>query len=827
MFYCVNAECQKVTKVCLTNIRCDESDFCVILVLKISLMKTLLLFLTLCISVSSYAQNLVLEVPVVATDLPDGQGRGMVYSAADSSLVKGNFIDSNILIVEFNAVEDAAYYLKIVAPGYSDTLIPFTATPPVMRFEPVNLISDVMLDAINVVYEKPVFERTMNGLSVNVKGTTLEQLSTLFDILKASPRLSSPDDENIEIIGRGVPLILVDRQPIISSDELRAIPASEVDKIEIITNPSARYRAQGSGNGVIEVYTNDFSLQGYRAHIRLNSGFNTQGKNRSSVNTGLNLKKGKLSINGNLGVNYFENFNFGNSNYATLDSSLHSNSQYENNGQRTWRYYKLKAGYDINEDQRISVGVSGNGSVNSGLTTNSREYYVQNALTTLQSGSSENTSKWLTNRAFSSYTWDIDSLGSAFEVNLNYTRRISDSDREFSTNFVDNSTQTEEEYNALATWRDRPNIVELRLNYEHYLDSNFILEFGADVSALFNDKRFNRSTPENGQWVEDPLYTNSYNYKEQIGGVFAQVSRMMGKVGFQLGLRGEYTRLDGFSETLNQQFMDSSYLLPFPNAGVMYEPSDKLAITAYYSSGIDRPSFTNYDPFVRILDSLNVQFGNPYLRPSYNHTVGLEFDVMYSYNLSFSYSRYDDIASTLTFVDPVTFVTSSTPWNAKLNETYSLSLSLPINLKWLDGWNSFWVDYNTYEFTEEFQRDPFNNITMGFSSFLTFKLPYDFKIMNRLFINKWGDDVSTNSLITNWGVRVTKEFDKPDINIFAEVYELFPSKNQSEAINGNYVSYGQHQWQFTGVRIGFFYKFGRLTANTSIKESESGQSGRL
>lgn len=790
-------------------------------------MKTLLLLSTLLFGAIGFTQTLVVEVPIQAVDLPDGIGRGMVYKTADSSLVKGNFIDSNQLVIQFEAIEDAQYYLKIAAPGFVDTIIPFVAKPPVMRFDPVVLSGDILLDEINVVYEKPVFERTINGLSVNVKGTTLEELNTLFDILKASPRLSSPDDETIEIIGRGVPLILIDRQPITSNDELRAIPASEVDKIEIITNPSAKYRAQGSGNGVIEVYTNNFSLQGYRAHVRADGGMNTQKKYRGGLNLGVNLKKNKFSVDGNLGMNYWESYNFGNSNFATLDSSLHSNSNYFNEGQGLWRHYKVKAGYDINDKQRLSLGLGGHGSSGSNSTVSSREYYSQNVLTTNQSGESQNANRWLTNRAFMNYTWDIDTLGSSFEVNLNYTRRISDSDNEFQTNFLDNQTQTEEQYNALATSRDRPNIGEIRLNYEHYVDSNFFLEFGADVSTLFNEKRFNRYIPENGVWEEDPVYTNSYNYQEQIAGLFAQASRKWGKFGAQIGLRGEYTRLDGYSQSLNQQFMDSSYILPFPNAGVMYEPGDKLAITAYYSSGIDRPSFSNYDPFVRILDSLNVQFGNPYLRPSYNHTVGFEFDIMYAYNISFSYSRYEDIASTLTFVDPSTFVTSSTPWNARLNETYSVSLSAPIKLKWLDGWNSFWLDYNTYEFTEIFQRATFNNVTLGFSSFLTFSLPYNFKLMNRFFLNKWGGDVSTNNVMTNWGLRLTKEFDKPDFNIFVEANQLFPAQNRSESVNGNYLSYSDNQWQFTEFRLGIFFKFGRLTANTSIKESESGQSGRL
>ena len=451
-------------------------------------MKLVFFLITFLISLAASAQSLQLEIPILAKDLPDGMGRGLVYRGKDSTLVKGSYIDSNIFRAQFRAKVGEGYYVRLTAPGFSDTLISFVAKPPLMQFNSVTMVPDVMLDAINVVYEKPVFERTMNGLSVNVKGTTLEQLNTLFDVLKASPKLSSPDDESIEIIGRGVPLIMIDRQPIISNDELKAIPASEVDKIEILTNPSAKYRAQGSGNGVIEVYTNNFTLQGYRAHVRADGGVNAQKKYRSGTNVGLNIKKGKFSLNGNGGLSYWQSYNYGSSSFSTLDSSLYSNSNYENNGERLWRHYTLKMGYDINDSMRLSFGVGGHGSSGNNRSTSSRDYYTFNSLATDRSGQDESRSRWLNSRAFVNYSWETDSLGSALEVNLNYTRRVSDNENQFQTVFYDYANQSSDIYNALATSRDRPNIGEVRLNYEHYIDSQFIFEVGGDVSALINEK---------------------------------------------------------------------------------------------------------------------------------------------------------------------------------------------------------------------------------------------------------------------------------------------------------------------------------------------------
>lgn len=790
-------------------------------------MRFLFLFVLL-FSFSSIAQKTRLEATISADDLPEGLGKALIFSKADSSMVKGTYVDSSYLSIPFDGRLGKEYYLKLVIPGYRDTTINFTVQDTLVSLGTISLGLSLELDAVNVVYEKPVFERTMNGISVNVKGTTLEELNTLFDILKASPRLSSPDDESIEIIGRGAPLILIDRQAIMSNDELKAVPASEVDRIEILTNPSAKYRAQGSGNGVIEVYTTNFSLQGYKAHIRADGGVNTQLKPQAGLNLGLNVKKNKFSLNGYLGTSRSYSYSYGKSEALSNDSSVNRFSDYEGNRQNQWQYYKLKMGYDLKEGHRLSFGVGGHGSTGESDNYSIMSYYANGVHSTDSEGTNKSSYKWLRSTVFTNYSWDTDTLGSVLEVNLNYSRRVSDTENEFENVFRDQVNGTSSDYNARATSVDRPHIGELRINYEHHFDTTDCkLEFGVDLSLLYNKKRFNRYELSNQDWVEDPLYTNSYDYQEQIGGAFLQFSRKWNKFGFQVGIRGEYTRLDGYSHSLEKQFMDSSYLLPFPNAGLLFELNENVSITAFYEAGIDRPSFTNYDPFVRILDSLNVEYGNPYLRPAYEHTVGMEFDLFFKYNLSISYSRYNNMASTLTFWNPNTFVTTQTPWNADYNEMYSLSASVPIELKWVSGWNSLWIDYNKYVFTNVFERAPYSNISFGFQSYLTFELPYDFNIMAQIFLNKWGDDVSTSNTNRNFSIRLTKEFKKPDLNIFGEVSQIFPNKNSSSGVNGNYTSYSESQNNFTGFRLGIFYKFGRLKASTNIKESESGQSGRF
>lgn len=788
---------------------------------------TLLTFLIFCTYSSLFSQTTRLHLTIESEEIPAGIGRGMICALPDSSVIQGAYLDSTELTILFKAKKGTDYFLKLRIPGYQDTLIDFTVRDSVVELGTINLLNQQILDEVSVVYREPYFERTMNGVKVNVQGTTLEELNTLFDILKASPRLTSPDDESIEIIGRGVPLILIDRQPILSNDELKAIPANQVDRFEIFTNPSAKYSAQGSGNGVIEVFTTNFSLEGYRANMRLEGGANTELKPNGSTNFGVSMKRKKFSLSGFGGVYYFSTNSLGESKGYSTINDLNSSSTYNGDRLNIWRNYKVKMGYAFSDSSRLSYGVYGNGSTGGNNFTTESFYYSGDSLRTYRNETSENEYKWLNNSAYVNYTLDTDSLGSYFEVNANFTKRISDRDgiSENTFNYGLGNVQN----NVKTISFDRPNVGELRVNFEHHFDTTeFKLELGASYNILQNEKKFSRFTGATEAWEEDAAARNSYNYQEHIVGGFAQISKMLTKkFGAQLGVRAEYTVLDGYSKTLNQQFMDSSYLLPFPNLGMQYRFSDNVVFTTYYESGIDRPQFTNYDPFIRVVDSLTVEVGNPYLRPSYSHTLGAELELFYSYSLSFSYSRYNQDQSTISFIDTTTLITTSTPWNSDYNETYSLSFSIPIQAKWVNGWNSLWIDYNNYYFTEDFGRDPFTNVNLGFYSYLTFELPYDFQLMNQFSISKWADDMMDGNITQRWGIRATKKFKKPDMNIFAEVSNIIPAINKFERTTGNYFISSRTQNQFTTITAGLFFKFGRLKADPTIKESKSGQNERL
>lgn len=793
-------------------------------------MKYLLLIISLAFFHSLSAQNILVTARITGENLNEGEGKILIIKASDSTVVKGSYLESFDIEIRFDSNTDTNFIFVVDVMGFNKQYTPFsTKENKKIELGEIRLVPDLTLEEVKVSYQKPMYERTMDGMTVNVEGTELQELNSLFDVLKASPRLSSPDDESIEIIGKGSPLILIDRQAIISNDELKAIPADQVEKIEIITNPSSKYKAGGSGNGVIEVYTKNFKLEGYRLSLRTRGGISTQIKPNAGLNLGYSYKKNKLTINSYFGGNYGSFRQKGNETFTSQTGTPRgSENTFEGNRYNSWGYYNLKMSYDINEQHKLTAGINGNTSFGGGTNESKTTFSSNDSLKTQSDNSSKDDYQWLNNRAFLNYTFETDTFGSVFEVNLNYNNKISENGGTYLNLFRDVDSGVESNFNIRNDTRDRPNIGELRVNYDHVFDTTgWDISVGGSYSYLFNGKKYKQEELISNEWIENKSLTNSYDYTEQIGALFFEVTKKWKKFGIRGGLRTEYTALKGYSNSLNKQFIDSSYILPFPKIGFMVEPNEKLGIIVYYNSGINRPQFDNFDPFVKQSDSLNISYGNPYLKPSYEHDIGIEFNLFYAYNISIGYSRTNNQQSTINLLNDTSFATISTQENADYQDGFNANISFPIQLDWLEGWNSLWYEYNRNYFTKEFNRDPFFVSSFGFNSYLTFKLPRKFSIMNLFSLHQWNGDSRKSIPQYNWGIRLTKKFVKNSFEIYGEVSNLIPQKQRFTSFAGNYLSKGTYQNNFTTFNLGLSVKFGRLKAPADVKESSSGQSGRI
>ncbi|MFW5658717.1 MAG: outer membrane beta-barrel protein [Bacteroidota bacterium] len=776
----------------------------------------------------TYAQLTCITGELKTTDDSPVLGQVAIFALPDSALVKGSLVDSSRFSVYINAKPGDTFFAKFTLPGYTDTTLQFTARDSLVDLGEIRLRT-LEVEGTEIKYQRPAYVRTIDGIAFEVQGTELETLTTLFDVLKASPRLTSPDDQRIEIIGRGSPLILVDRQPIISTNELKAIPADQVERIEILTNPPAKYRAQGSSNGVIEIYTKDFHLQGYQMTVNASGGSNTQGNPNGRLGLGLNVKKDKFSLSANLNNNLSERFSYSEEVGETTDETQRRFTEdYESTSLSNFYFGSIKSAYQFNDRQKLTAGVRGYGSFGNTESRSESIYRTNDQIDTRQTQDTDRRYTWLNNSAFANYIWETDTNNSVFEINLNYRLKVSDNTSEFESFFSAPATNDTSTFARRNEEDDRPNIAELRTNYEYKSpDQTFKWSVGGSFSFLRNNKAFDQSELQAEVWREIPALSNSYDYDELIGAAFAEVTKDWGKIGLRGGLRAEYTYLNGYSNSLERQFIDSSYVLPFPSASVILKPSKKLNFTLSYRAGIDRPSFDNFDPFVRVVDSLRIEFGNPYLRPTRTHVFGLETDFLYKYSLSLNYSRTNDPVSEIAFVDSSSFLINTTPANAEHRDRYSASVSIPLQTKWLRGWNSIFANYSRYVFGPGFGRAPFGALSFGAWSSLTFLLPKDFQITNRTSVRRWASDTYRANVQVYWTLRLQKELMDGRLRVFASADNLLAPRDISDEFQGNYFVESEAQFQFTGFSAGVFFKFGRLKQAVQIQESESGQSDRL
>ncbi len=794
-------------------------------------MPKLLILVAVFICSCCWTQTTRLEgtLDIDTTEKPFGQF--LIFNAADSSLVKGSYIDSTHFAIDFDAKGLTSGYVKISLIGYSDSIIHFSNSAALISLGTIRLRDVRTLSEVSVVYKKPEFQRTIDGIKINVQGTTLQTLTNLYDILVASPKLASPDGESIEIIGMGSPLILIDRQAIISNDELKAVPAGYVESIEIITNPSAKYRSQGGGGGVIEVFTKNFTLEGYNGTVNASGGITTQLRANSNLGLSLNYKRKKIAISGHINGNFNQSNGFTTSSGNSTDDSHQAiDSESTNDAFNSGSSYQIKAAYLFSQRQKITFGLRGNGNYN-GSTFNSETFYSSNdSLVTSKTSLAQYLNQSLNNTAFINYSIETDSNKSVFEVNANVVRKFSSNMSTTSSNYYNYVSGFDSPYDVRNISKDQPLIGELRISYEHVFDtSGWKLGFGGTYNFLTNGKTYNQSNLVLSDWVTDPVYSNSYDYLEQIGTAYTELSKKWKKFAIRAGIRAEFTDLDGYSNSLSKQFMDSSYILAFPTGSFVFNPRPKVSMTLKYHSGLQRPQFSNFDPFVRVLDSLSIAYGNPYLRPKTTQSVAFDLDLFYLYNFSISYSRSKNPQSDLIFIDNSTFLWNSTPWNALTDQSLTASFNIPIpgNLKWLSGWNSMWMSYNKYSFTPIFNRDPFFNFTYGLYSYITVNFPAEISLLNTIHLMRWGGANFTGNTQMNWSLRLTKKFHKGNFQLFLEVANIFPPRSNYLRYYANFEYDDRSQNQFTTFKLGLFYKFGRLKQSTNINESESGQSGRL
>lgn len=624
-------------------------------------------------------------------------GNAIALSSKDSTIIKGDLF----MVGKFQiSAIDPVFILKITALGFEDhfQLISFQNNDTIKDIGTIQLRSNNILKEVEIISKLPLFERDGEKVKVNVENSALSSVGTVLDVLKKSPTVMIDNSDNVSVFGKGNAVIYLDGQQIASTDILKTISSTEIKEIEIIANPSAKYDA--AGKAVINIITKKNNLEGYSGNLIQNTLY---GKYLFTY-TGLrfNYKRKKWSTFISYG---FPNGKGWNSDeyYRNVKSNDSTTTEMKNkifsiNDQTNSHYYRAGATYTLDSVSSIGIQYNGFYSQNKNTSDNANEVFKNSVPQLTLQTYTVSKPKMVNNTANINYSKKLDTLKSEFTITGQYGNFSSNNSDEINQKIVVGNTSSEQIKRNKGV--NNIQIFTGQADLNKSFSKKWKLESGIKNSFITNQSKINfENYSTSGEWVSDPFYFNGFKYSENILAAYSQLYYSKGKVNMRGGLRAEYTRSKGSSKITGEQVIDRGYLNAFPSAYFGYDLTKDLSTGITYSSRISRPTFQDMDPFINYIDSLSSFRGNPYLLPSYMHSVEASLIYLKEASLTFSYSRTNGAMNLVVEkLNDGTDAFIATTKNLDFSETYSAGVTIPYELSWWTTYNYFGYMVNTFSY---------------------------------------------------------------------------------------------------------------------------------
>jgi outer membrane receptor protein involved in Fe transport len=624
------------------------------------------------------------------TNAPIESADVMLYKQSDSSLVKGTQTDNS---GEFtlDELQPGSFYLRANLVGYnfaSVSGITINRDKKEIRLDPVKLgQGETTTEEIIVEGEKNLVEFRPDKKIFNVSKDATSQGGSLIDLLKNVPSVNVDQDGNVSLRGSEGVKILIDGKPFGLEGQARntileQIPASNVESIELITNPSAKYEAEGSA-GIINIVLkkNENKGLGYNGVLGLNMGTG----DRYSGQFSFALKNNKVNLYGNYGYDIRNNKQSGYSERLYLGGISDIGEIIQDvSGNRRNKSHMIKLGLDYSMDQRNSLGIS-----------------LRYRKSDKSSGSISDTKEFgLNGSALSDYfsTSNESETGYSFDFNSNYMLRFKNPQQVLTAEISyskDHDDELEENYDTYITpvnnTPDKRNehSDELqdaftgKLDYAHPISKDIKIETGyrGSYKKLDNDFTVDIFDYNNGQFVTDYNQSNRFIYKEQVHALYGIYTQQIGDFGFSLGGRVEQTVINGELANTLQNF-DRNYIDFFPSASISQKFGKTNELQISYSRRINRPRQRQINPFRSLRSGSNDYFeGNPNINPEFTDSYQLDFITFFPWatitpGIFYRYTR-DEISRQRTLLDSVSTLTTF----VNLNSSKSYGGELLVNTR--------------------------------------------------------------------------------------------------------------------------------------------------
>jgi outer membrane receptor protein involved in Fe transport len=537
---------------------------------------------------------------------------------------------------------------------------------------------------------------------------------TAVEVMKNIPGLNVDIDGNVTM-RNAAPTIFIDGRP--TTLTLDQIPSDIIDKVEMITNPSAKYDASGGNAGILNIVLKKNKKTGYNGGIR--AGIDSRGK--PNVGGDLNLRQNKINLSLNALVNQRKSISTGVLDRTNIDtlgktlSSVHNGSNSTNEGQ----FGFIRGGLDYFIDNRNTISIAAN--YVKGAFDNDQQQRVDSTVGGVYS--SYNYINALSNANFKnfgsqlSFKHNFAKNGHDISADLNYNSSNNDNVSNVNTqNYYTNGGTKGLPLRQQTIGNGTNRFLTIQADYENPLTEDSKIEAGVrgairNFTNLSDQYFYDHSS---GKYVLVPTISNKYKFDDQVYAAYGTYTFRVKRFNFQLGLRVESSQYTG--TLLKQNGADSSQfnvnypLSVFPSMFVTYKLTDKEDFQLNYSRRVNRPNFFQLMPFPDYSDPQNINIGNPNLNPEFtdsyeisysnNHARGANFlaSLFFKYNTNlitrYTYEGPNPVSPTGDKAYFNTYVNSNNSYVGGLELTERLPLT-----KWWDftiNMNLFYSQLNTY-----------------------------------------------------------------------------------------------------------------------------------
>lgn len=616
------------------------------------------------------------------TNIPLEWATVVISNPTDGKIVSGG-----------SANEKGDFNFKVVAGTYNVSFEFMSFKTQTLKAREINKSTDfgniyliesaTTLEEVELIAEKTTVEIKLDKKIYNVGKDLTVRGGTVSDVLDNVPSVSVDVEGNVALRGNDNVRILINGKPsglvgLNSTDALRQLPAESIERVEVITSPSARYDAEGTG-GILNIILRRSKLQGLNGAITTNVGYNPS----AGINGNINYRTGDLNIFNTSGYSYRESP--GNSSSLTQYNSTGNFLDESNTYDRQRKGLTTNFGVEwyVNDSASLTGSILYRDSNDKDLNTNILNQFDPNrnllsTTTRLEPETEED---------------------KTMQYALNFQKNFKESGHVFKFDFQYEDNQ--ENQNALITVNDIAveNVVTLEDQSQILLQSDYVLPIGENsqfeagyrgnfdtTTTDFTVAQLNNDT---GFFQTNLDLTNVLNFKQYVNAFYAQYGSKFNKFSFLLGLRVENTRIT-IDQPTSGDFNKKDFTGLFPTINLNYEFSDKESLTLGYARRLRRPRGFFLNPFPSRNSVTNFFQGNPDLNPSYSGQIDLGYLKRFG-KFTFNSSAYYSHAT-----DGFNFISFDTGDTANVNgEELPIIKRTPINLATEDRYGfEFTLTYN-------------------------------------------------------------------------------------------------------------------------------------